>query len=49
MDVLHNPDVTWSEDGTPRSRRFDDVYYASGGGLAETRHVFLDGAGLPDA
>jgi len=49
MDALKTPDLTWSDDGTPRSRRFDDVYYASGGGLAETKHVFLRGAGVPEA
>lgn len=27
---------------------FDDVYFSAGGGLAETRHVFLDGNGLPE-
>src|SRR5688572_23483491 len=32
---------------TPRSKEFDDVYFSESGGLAETRHVFLDGNGLP--
>ncbi len=32
----------------PVSRRFNDGYFAAGGGLAETRHVFLCGNGLPD-
>ena len=27
----------------PRSERFDDVYFSAQDGLAETRHVFLDG------
>jgi len=49
MDALQNPDVTWSNDGTPRSGRFGDVYYSVSGGLAETKHVFLNGAGLPEA
>lgn len=31
----------------PRSERFDDVYFSAEGGLAETRHVFLNGNGLP--
>jgi tRNA 5-methylaminomethyl-2-thiouridine biosynthesis bifunctional protein len=35
-------------DRAPRSRRFDDVYF-SGDGLAESRAVFLAGAGLPGA
>ncbi len=33
--------------GVPVSRRFDDPYYALEDGLAETRHVFLAGNGLP--
>lgn len=32
---------------TPRSKEFDDVYFSESGGLAETRHVFIDGNGLP--
>jgi tRNA U34 5-methylaminomethyl-2-thiouridine-forming methyltransferase MnmC len=31
----------------PVSTRFDDPYFSLGGGLAETRHVFLAGNGLP--
>lgn len=34
--------------GVPRSERFDDVYFSAEDGLAETRHVFLDGNGLPE-
>lgn len=33
----------------PRSKVFDDVYFSAEDGLAETRHVFLAGCGLPDA
>lgn len=33
--------------GTPYSPRFDDVYYSEHGGLAQARHVFLAGNGLP--
>ncbi|MGH1402972.1 MAG: tRNA (5-methylaminomethyl-2-thiouridine)(34)-methyltransferase MnmD [Alphaproteobacteria bacterium] len=33
----------------PRSKQFDDVYFSVSDGLAETRHVFIDGNGLPDA
>ncbi len=32
----------------PRSKQFDDVYFSVSDGLAETRHVFLDGNALPD-
>jgi tRNA 5-methylaminomethyl-2-thiouridine biosynthesis bifunctional protein len=34
-------------DGTPWSREFADVYHSSHGGLAQARHVFLQGNGLP--
>ena len=33
----------------PRSDQFDDVYFSVQDGLSETRHVFLEGNGLPDA
>ena len=36
-------------DGVPVSTRFDDVYFSRDGGLAESAHVFLAGAGLPEA
>lgn len=36
-------------DGVPASSRFDDVYFSRDGGLQEAAHVFLAGAGLPDA
>lgn len=46
--------LTWTG-SVPRSTRFDDVYYSVEDGLAESRHVFLDGnhlaqrlAALPD-
>lgn len=38
--------VTW-RGGTPVSTRFEDPYFSLGDGLAETRHVFLAGNGLP--
>lgn len=33
--------------GAPRSKEFDDVYFSAENGLAETRHTFLAGNGLP--
>ncbi|GGE06038.1 tRNA U34 5-methylaminomethyl-2-thiouridine-forming methyltransferase MnmC [Gemmobacter megaterium] len=39
--------LEWKEGGVPVSCRFDDPYFSLGNGLAETRHVFLDGNGLP--
>jgi tRNA 5-methylaminomethyl-2-thiouridine biosynthesis bifunctional protein len=40
--------LVWTPDG-PRSARFDDVYFSAQDGLAESRAVFLQGCGLPDA
>ena len=42
------PDLDWTEDGAPRARAADDVYFSRAGGLEETRAVFLAGCGLPD-
>ncbi len=39
--------LDWREGIVPVSRRFDDPYFSVGDGLAETRHVFLAGNGLP--
>lgn len=41
-------DLTWSDDGAPRSARFGDVYFSRDDGLAESRAVFLQGCGLPE-
>lgn len=40
--------LNWRDDGIPVSTRFDDPYFSLQGGLAETRHVFLAGNGLPE-
>jgi len=45
----HHP-LTWREEingAVPVSERFDDPFYSLENGLAETRHVFLDGNDLP--
>lgn len=39
--------LQWQADGSPRSLKFDDPYFSADGGLAEARHVFLAGNGLP--
>jgi tRNA 5-methylaminomethyl-2-thiouridine biosynthesis bifunctional protein len=44
-----SPRLLWTEDGSPRSGRFDDVYFSREDGLAESRAVFLTGCGLPEA
>ena len=41
------PDLEWIGN-TPRSTRFDDVYFQAEDGLAESRAVFLEGCGLPE-
>jgi tRNA 5-methylaminomethyl-2-thiouridine biosynthesis bifunctional protein len=41
--------VAWRSDGVPRSERFDDIYHTETGALAQARHVFLGGCGLPEA
>ena len=39
--------IGWRDGVLPVSVRFDDPYFSLAGGLAETRHVFLAGNGLP--
>ncbi|HEX3364020.1 tRNA (5-methylaminomethyl-2-thiouridine)(34)-methyltransferase MnmD [Phenylobacterium sp.] len=48
-DPPANSPLDWSDDGQPRSRLYDDVYFSAEDGLAEARAVFLDGCGLPQA
>ncbi len=45
---INSPELEWLEGEVPRAERFDDTYFSKAGGLAETRHVFLAGNGLPD-
>lgn len=44
-----SPRLLWTDEGAPRSGRFDDVYFSREDGLAEVRAVFLAGCGLPGA
>jgi tRNA 5-methylaminomethyl-2-thiouridine biosynthesis bifunctional protein len=44
-----DPELYFAEDGAPRSGRFGDIYYSLQDGLMESRAVFLDGCGLPEA
>lgn len=46
MTKHQHPDLDWNGN-VPVARRFDDPYFSLSDGLAETRHVFLDGNGLP--
>ncbi len=49
MTEDRSPCLVWTEDGAPRSGRFDDVYFSREDGLAESRAVFLAGCRLPEA
>ena len=48
---LSTADIHWKTDAeghtVPTSRQFDDVYFSHTGGLAEARHVFINGNDLP--
>ena len=39
---------TFAADGTPYSTLYDDVYHAAAGGLAQARHVFIQGNRLTE-
>ena len=47
-DIEQGAELDWRDGVIPVSRRFDDPYFSLNDGLAETRHVFLDGNDLPD-
>lgn len=42
-----SPDLDWKDGAIPIATAFDDPYFSLSGGLAETRHVFLQGNDLP--
>lgn len=43
------PALDWSRPDTPAASNFGDIYFSVDGGVEETRTVFLNGCGLPDA
>jgi tRNA U34 5-methylaminomethyl-2-thiouridine-forming methyltransferase MnmC len=45
---FHPPELSWHDDRIPVAAAFGDPYFSLDGGLAETRHVFLNGNGLPE-
>ena len=45
---LKYADLDVGPNGTPRSKQFQDTYFDAKDGLAESRHVFLEGCGLPE-
>jgi len=40
--------LAFAADGTPYSEAYGDVYHSAEGGVAQARHVFLQGNGLPE-
>lgn len=40
--------LSWKNNSTPVSERFDDIYFSPENGLEETKHVFIGGNDLPD-
>jgi tRNA U34 5-methylaminomethyl-2-thiouridine-forming methyltransferase MnmC len=48
MTSPDHPALDWRDEIIPVSRQFDDPYFSLGGGLEETRHVFLAGNTLPE-
>ena len=41
-------DISWLDNLTPQSTRFEDTYYSRANGLEETRYVFIEGNSLPN-
>ncbi|MEM1153133.1 MAG: bifunctional tRNA (5-methylaminomethyl-2-thiouridine)(34)-methyltransferase MnmD/FAD-dependent 5-carboxymethylaminomethyl-2-thiouridine(34) oxidoreductase MnmC [Pseudomonadota bacterium] len=41
-------EIEFSDQGTPRSQRFGDIYYSDEQGISESLHVFVHGSGLPE-
>ncbi len=41
-------DIDFSQSSAPVASGFDDIYFSTDGGLAETRTVFLEACGLPE-
>ncbi|MBS9715422.1 tRNA (5-methylaminomethyl-2-thiouridine)(34)-methyltransferase MnmD [Pseudohalocynthiibacter aestuariivivens] len=48
MTTDQRTELEWRDGITPVSVQFDDPYFSIENGLAETRHVFMAGNGLPD-
>jgi len=45
---LTTAEIDWTNDDSPRSSLFKDVYYSSSNGLDESEYVYLGGNKLPD-
>ena len=49
LTATPSPTLDWSRNGIPASTDFDDIYFSVDNGLEETKTVFLQGCGLPEA
>ena len=49
LTATPKPKLDWGREGTPSSTEYDDIYFSVDGGLEETKAVFLQGCGLPQA
>jgi tRNA U34 5-methylaminomethyl-2-thiouridine-forming methyltransferase MnmC len=47
-EPLSPASLVFRGDGTPYSPRHDDIYHSAAGALAQARHVFIEGNGLPN-
>jgi tRNA U34 5-methylaminomethyl-2-thiouridine-forming methyltransferase MnmC len=47
-DPLIPATLAFRDNGTPYSPRHDDIYHSAVGSIAQARHVFLQGNGLPE-
>jgi len=44
---LNSAHIHWDEHGQPTSSHFNDIYFSTDDGLAETNHTFINGNQLP--
>ena len=49
LTATPKPTLDWGREGTPASTEYGDIYFSVDGGIAETKAVFLQGCGLPQA
>lgn len=48
MNHFQHAQIDWDDRGNPHSRAFDDIYFSTESGLAETHHVFIAQNALPE-
>lgn len=47
-NAVETAHLSWNAEGTPISEQFADIYFSNQNGLAEARHVFLQGNHFPE-